>query len=121
MLADPQTITISSNARTLAQTDLTASTGVYTDTDNGLTLYVTQRVEKGTGTRRATVSLTTTKIAADPLTAINQRVDDAVTISFKVPPSGFTKAEIAAAFAGLSSWLTASTNANLNKVLGGER
>jgi hypothetical protein len=120
VLADPQTITISSNARTLAQTDLTSSTGIYTDTDNGLQLYVTQRVDKS-GVRRATVSLTTTKIAADPLTAVNQRVDDAVTISFKVPPSGFTKAEIAAQFAGLSSWLTASTNANLNKVVGGER
>ncbi|DAD51611.1 coat protein [ssRNA phage Gerhypos.4_44] len=120
MLTDPQTITISSNARTLAQTDLTPASGIYTDVDNGLTLYVTQRVEKG-GVRRSTVSLTTTKIAADPLTAVNQRVDDAVTISFKVPPSGFTKAEVAAKFAAVSTWLTASTNANLNKVLGGER
>lgn len=120
MLADPQTITISSNARTLAQTDLTPSSGIYTDPDNGLSLFVTQRVEKN-GVRRVTVSLTTAKIAADPLTAINQRVDDAVTISFRVPPSGFTKAEIAAQFVGLSTWLTAATNANLNKVLGGER
>lgn len=120
MLTDPQTITISSNARTLAQTDLTPTSGIYTDPDNGLTLYVTQRVDKD-GVRRATVSLTTAKIAADPLSAINQRIDDAVTISLRVPPSGFTKAEIAAQFVGLSAWLTAGTNLNLNKVLGGER
>jgi len=122
MLADPQSVTINGAAISLPKTSDTNVSNVYSDLAGGTTFYVTQRVinEKQGPRRRASVSITREKIAADVLTAINKRVQASVTVSFAFP-DGFTQTEIEQTTAGLITWLTASTNANLKKVLAGER
>jgi hypothetical protein len=120
MLADPQSITISGTAKSLPQTDILPETGVYFNKAEGLTLFVTQRVDKKDDRQRSSTSLRRDKVAADPLTAINSKIYGSTTISFAYPP-GFTQAEIIADFTGLVSALQASTNALLVKVLNGER
>lgn len=120
MLTDPQSVTISGTAISLPKVDARSETNVYASLSDGVTLFGTQRVTGKDNRRRATVSLQKEKIAADPLTAVNQRVAASVTVSFSFP-SGFTSAEMEAQAAGLIAWLTASTNANLKKVLAGER
>jgi hypothetical protein len=122
MLADPQSVTINGTAISLPKTSDTNVSNVYSDLAGGTTFYVTQRVisEKQGPRRRASVSITREKIAADVLTAINKRVQASVTVSFAFP-DGFTQTEIEQTTAGLITWLTASTNANLKKVLAGER
>jgi len=120
MLADPQAVTISGTPYTLPKTDARSETNVYADLGNGVTLFGTQRVTGRDNRRRATVSLQKEKIAADPLTAVNQRVNASVTVSAAFP-SGFTATEMEGIAAALITWLSASTNANLKKVLAGER
>jgi len=122
MLADPQSLTINGSAISLPKIDDRPETNVYADLSGGTTLYTTQRVvsEKQGPRRRASASVTREKIAADVLTAVNQRVSASVTMSFAFP-AGFTSTEMEQTAAGLITWLTASTNANLKKVLNGER
>lgn len=120
MLADPQSVTISGTAVSLPKIDTRPETNVYSSLPDGVTLFGTQRVTGKDSRRRATISLQKEKIAADALTAVNQRVAASVTVSFSYP-SGFTSTEIEAHAVALINWLTASTNANLKKVLAGER
>lgn len=120
MLADPQSVTISGTAISLPKTDARPETNVYQSYSDGVTLFGTQRVTGKDARRRATISLQKEKIAADPLTAVNQRLASSVTFSVSYP-SGFTTAEMEANAAALIAWLTASTNANLKKILAGER
>jgi len=120
VLADPQSVTISGTAISLPKTDDRPQTNVYSSFADGVTLFGTQRVTGKDNRRRATVSLQKEKIAADALTAVNQRVASSVTVSFSFP-AGFTTTEVEAQAAALITWLTASTNANLKKILAGER
>jgi hypothetical protein len=122
MLADPQSLTINGSAISLPKIDDRPETNVYADLAGGTTLYTTQRVttDKSGPRRRASASVTREKIAADVLTAVNSRVSSSVTISFAFP-TGFTSTEMEQTAAGLIAWLTASTNANLKKILAGER
>ena len=120
MLTDPQSVTISATPYTLPKIDARPETNVYADLGNGITLFGTQRVTGKDSRRRATISLQKEKIAADPLTAVNQRVNAAITFSASFP-SGFTTTEMEGIATALVTWLTASTNANLKKVLAGER
>lgn len=120
MLADPQSVTISGTAISLPKVDVRQETNVYASLADGVTLFGTQRVTGKDNRRRATTSLQKEKIAADPLTAVNQRVAASVTFSASFP-SGYTSAEVEAMAAALITWLTAGSNANLKKVLAGER
>jgi hypothetical protein len=114
MLADPQSI----NAVSLPRTGIGANSATYTSADGALSLKV-QRI-RGKDNIRTVVSVQTTKIAADPLTAVNQRVSSVISVSITQPLSGFTTTELKDQTTGTFTALTASTNAMLLKVLGGE-
>jgi hypothetical protein len=62
-----------------------------------------------------------TKIVTDPLFSTqNKQVIARATLTVSAPPSGFTQTQLKELAKGLMSNLTASTDANLIKVIGGE-
>lgn len=115
MLADPQSI----NSVSLPRTGVGTDSATYTSADGTLSLRVQQI--GGKDRTRFVISVQSTKIAADPLTAVNQRVNAVVSVTVTAPPSGFTATELKDLFAGLSTALSATSGAMLIKILGGEK
>lgn len=114
---DPQSITISGSALTLPRTSNGVNSSVYTAADSTGLL----RISSAYGKRnRRTVRLEHSKIAADPLTSVNQKYSMTVYMVVDEPVVGYTLTERQAVVAGLSGWLTASSGANVAKLLGGE-
>lgn len=119
MLTDPQSITVNGVAISLPRTSEVGNYADYTASNDSASLRILQ--SKSGKTRRTAVVFRQNKIAADPLTAINQRIASQVSITFTSPIDGFTITELANQFLGLSSALSASSAANLVKILGGEK
>lgn len=119
MLADPQSVTIGGNAVSLPRTAVNGQTADYTSADQATSLRVSQR--KNGNVVRTTVSLQSSKIAADPLTAVNKRITSTVSVSWTAPQDGHTVTELKDQFVGLATALTASSAAMAVKVLGGEK
>lgn len=121
MLADPQALTVtgaSGSPFTLPRTGSGDASAIYSTNDGNVSISVRHFYAKR---NRHTVQFKLTKIAPDPLISAQNIVYSAtVGISFDVPRTGFTVAEIVALAAGSFGNLTASTNANLTKVVGGE-
>lgn len=115
MLADPQTI----NSVSLPRTGVGADTATYQSADGALSLRIQQ--VKGKDRTRSIISVQSNKIAADPITAVNQRVTAVASVTVTAPVSGFTAAELKDLFVGLSTVLTATSGATLVKILGGEK
>jgi hypothetical protein len=115
--SDPQSVTIGS-AQSLPRTGSGQTSGVFTKDDGTVKLEVSHSLGKR---NRRIARVTQTKIVADPLiTGTNLRLSSSVYIVVDVPPSGFTVAEQVQIITGLTTWLTASTNANATKLVGGE-
>jgi len=116
VLADPQSVTINSVAKSLALTNDSPTQRIYTFADGTLSLVTKQN---STSTRfRREVRVAQTKIAADPISAVNAQVGASVYLVIDEPRNGvFSDTELAYLIDGLKGWLT---NANYNKILGGE-
>lgn len=119
MLADPQSITIGGTTTPIPRITDDARTAVYSNPDGTVSVKVSHSAAKGT--RRITISVMQSKIAADPITALNARKSALATVSFTVPQDGFSITEIKDAYVGLHGLLSASTYAALVKILGGEK
>lgn len=119
MLADPISIKVGGTATPHPRIAVGAESNVYALADNSNVV----RVGGGTTRNRTRkyISNTSTKIAADPLTAVNQSVNATVTVSVNAPAFGFTQAQLKALVLDTLEFLSASTGANLDKILGGER
>jgi hypothetical protein len=52
--------------------------------------------------------------------SVNIRVNDYVSLNINRPSDGFTDADLLAQVKGFIGWLTASTDANLKKIIAGE-
>lgn len=116
MLADPQSVTINAVAIPLPKTASGQTVNVFTSAD-GKTQMTTKQNSTAKRFRRE-VRLSQTKIAADPISAVNSEVGMSVYLVIDEPKSGvFTDAEIGYVIDGLKAWLT---SVNYNKVLGGE-
>jgi len=116
MLADPQSVTINAVATSLARTSQGATQNIYTSAD-GKTLMTTKQNQTAARFRRE-VRLAQTKIAADPISAVNKESGVSVYLVVDEPRSGvFSDAEIGYLIDALKAWLTST---NYNKVLGGE-
>lgn len=116
--ADPQSITIAPAAAvSLPRTASGTDSGSFRTPDGTAILHVGHAYGRR---QRRTVRLEHSKIAADPLTAVNQRVSMTAYVVVDVPPVGYTVAEAQAVIAGLTKWLTDSSAANVAKLLGGE-
>jgi hypothetical protein len=118
MLADPQTITISSVAQSLKAVSRGVDQSAY-QTNDGL-----YRLSAGSqyGKRvRRTVRLDFNKIAADPLlTAANLKYTGSVYLVFDLPLVGYTPAEAKAISDGFIAYLSTSSGAVVTALLGGE-
>lgn len=119
MLTDPQSITIAGAASSLPRLAADPNSGTYSNPDGTLSLKVQEFNSKNA--KRTVISLQANKIAADPITALNTRKQDVISITFSRPVDGFTITEMKDQFTGLVALLSASSNATLIKILGGEK
>ena len=116
MLADPQSVTINAVAVSLPRTQQGPTVNTYTSSD-GKTVMTTKQNITSSRFRRE-VRLAQTKIAADPISAVNKESGFSVYLVVDEPRSGvFTDAEIGYVIEALKTW---SSSTNYNKVLGGE-
>lgn len=117
--ADPQSVTINAVAQTLPRTSTSPASSVYTKDDQNVRLTVSHQVGKR---NRRTIRLDFRKLAADPFTGgVNNFYSMSTYIVVDVPPVGFTIAEQKQIVDALSAYLTASSGANVTKLLGGEQ
>jgi len=116
--ADPQSVTISGSAISLPRTSSGANAGGFTSNDGATSMGVSHSYGKRT---RRTVSVDVKKYASDP-TNPNQNLPVSATVRIVVdhPVQGYTPAELEAVLVGFFANLTAGTNANIKKLLGGE-
>lgn len=115
--SDPQSVTIGS-AQSLPRTGQGIGTGSFTKDDGTVGLVISHTNGKRI---RRTARVNFAKVVADPLvTGTNLRVSSSCYIVLDVPVNGFTVAEQVQIITGLTTWLTASTNANATKLVGGE-
>ena len=119
MLADPQSVTVGGTTISLPKIGGDKTSADYRSPDGNTLLRVSQTE---TNSQRSTViSLKTNKIAADPITAVNSRKSQFITITARGPLDGFTVAEIKDQLVGIANALTASSGALAVKVFSGEK
>lgn len=117
-IAEPQTITISGTGNTLNRVGTGLNEGALAKDDGNLRMEIRHSYAKR---NRSVIKLTHRKVAADPLvTAQNLQYSMGINVSFDRPPVGYTPAEVKAIWDGFIANLSASSGANIVKVLGGE-
>lgn len=116
MLADPQTVTVNAVAIPLPRTSQGPTVNEYTSADGKTKLTTKQNITSKRFRREA--RLAQTKIAADPISAVNSEAGFSFYVVIDEPRSGvFTDTEIGYVIAALKTWLDSTT---YNKILGGE-
>lgn len=116
--ADPQTVTIATVATALPRTSSGTNAGAFTSPDGTVKLTVSSSYGKR---NRRTIRLDFSKIAADPFVAgQNNQVSMSAYIVVDVPKQGFTLSDETANAKALIDYLSASSNARLTQLLGGE-
>jgi len=115
--SDPQSVTIGT-ALTLPRTSSGVNAGSFSKDDGTAVLSVSHQYGKRI---RRSARVTSTKISADPLlTNVNVRLSASAYLVIDVPNNGYSITEVKDLVTGLTTWLTAATNANLVKLIGGE-
>lgn len=120
--ADPQSVTISTGALSLPRTGSGPANGSFKtyDATNHVTAELLVSHAYGKRTRR-TARLNLTKVAADPFnSSLNANYSSSIYVVVDHPLVGFTPAELHTDMTGLTTWLTASSGAAIDKLLGGE-
>lgn len=119
MFSDPQSVTINAVAQSLPRVSVGSNTSTYTKDDGLVSLSVSHKVS-GKRTRRV-IRLDHAKIAADPLLAgVNVKATTAFYLVADIPETGYTVTEQKQIGDALVAYLSASSGANLTKILGGE-
>lgn len=116
MLADPQSITINAVAKPMARTQQGPTQNVYVSSDGLFEMTTKQNATKSRFRRE--IRIAQSKVAADPISAVNALAGTSVYLVVDEPRNGvFSDTEIGYIIEGLKGWLT---SANYNKVLVGE-
>ncbi len=116
--ADPQTITINAIANVLARIGFAQNAGTFQKDDATVKLGVSHSYGKRS---RRVVRVDHSKFTADPYIPANQsKVSFATYLVFDEPVAGYTVAEKKQIVDALLAWLSASSGANITKILGGE-
>lgn len=120
MFTDPlPNVTINAVAQVLPRTPVGSNYGVFTKEDGLVKVTISSR-KAGNRTRRV-VKIDHAKIAADPLLAgVNVKATVATHLVIDHPDVGYTVAEVKQIVDALTGFLTASSGANVTKVLGNE-
>lgn len=119
-LSDPQSITIGTapGAVSLPRVNSGTQVGTFSNYDSKANLKVSTTYGKRT---RRTARVEFSKVVTDPLVSTTNVLASATAyIVIDVPPTGFSATEQKEFALSLINWLTASTNANLIKVINGE-
>lgn len=117
MLADPQVVTIDGSAITLPRTLTGTAVGKFATFNTELTSESTVK----NGRIRSVTRLSQVKVTADPLiSTTNVVVNDSISLTINRPTQGFSDDDVLKQVVGFLNWLTASTNANLKKIIAGE-
>lgn len=115
---DPQSITISGTAISLPRVSSGVGNSEYMSADGLVKLSASHAY--GRRTRRV-LRLDHSKLTADPfIPAQNTKVSMSNYIVFDVPVAGYTNADALAVYNGFKTLFTASTDAAISKLLGGE-
>jgi hypothetical protein len=116
--ADPQTIIISATPHTLPLVSREKNGATYLNSDGTVQLSASHAY--GRRTRRV-LRVDHSKIAADPFRPDeNREVSMSNYIVFDVPDVGYTNTEALAVYTGFKTLFTASSDALVTKLLGGE-
>lgn len=117
MFTDPQAVTISGSAKTLNRTGSTESGGRFATADRAHQMSVNHSYGKRT---RHQIKLQADTLVANPLVS-GQNVSQSMSVYLVVDvPNGYDTATAKAVADGFLANLTASTGANLTKLIGGE-
>jgi hypothetical protein len=118
--ADPQSVTIGTTPGTvsLPRVNTGSDVGKFSNYDSKVALEVSTAYGKRT---RHVARLTFSKVVTDPLVSTtNVIASGTVTLSIDVPPSGFSAAEQKDLAKAIINHLTASSDAQLIKLIAGE-
>jgi hypothetical protein len=116
--SDPLSVTISGVTTSLPRVSVGKDESEYQSGDGLIELIASH--DEGKRTRRV-LRINTSKITADPFKpAENVRVSMSNYIVFDVPPAGYTPAEALAVYQGFKALFSASSDAMIVKLLGGE-
>lgn len=116
MFADPQSITINAVANLFPRITSDNGLGEFATSDGKYRLVLKQNSSAKRFRREG--RLTMTKIAADPLTAVNQEISASVYLVIDEPKWGFTDADLVSLINGFKGW--AISPGPVDKLLGGE-
>ncbi|DAD52242.1 TPA_asm: coat protein [ssRNA phage Gephyllon.3_14] len=115
---DPLSITISAATSPLPRTSVEEDSSEYTSADGLIKVSASHDVGKRT---RRLLRIDHSKLSADPFKpSENVRVSMSHYIVFDVPPAGYTTVEQLAVYTGFKALYSASTDALITKLLGGE-
>ncbi len=118
MFSDPQSVTINAVANSLPRISSGTLSGTYQKDDGLVKLSISHSVGKRS---RHFIRLDHSKVAADPLLAgVNVKASAGVWMVIDVPETGYSIAEQKQVVDALVAFLTASTGANVTKLLGNE-
>ncbi|DAD52205.1 TPA_asm: coat protein [ssRNA phage Gerhypos.3_21] len=118
--SDPQSVTISGSAISLPNTGRGLGIGTYSSNDGSLAMDI-RNTQSGKSRSRRTIGVVSKKYAEDPTREGNSLpVSATVRLVVDTPAQGYTPADIEAILVGFIANLTASSNANIKKLLGGE-
>jgi len=116
--ADPSSVTINGVATSLPRTSTGANTSTYTSADGTTVMTVSHAYGKR---QRRTIRLNQTKISTSPLIpAQNERAAMSVYMVVDTPLYGFTVVDEKYLVDALVAYLSASSGAQVTKLLGGE-
>lgn len=115
---DPQTITISAVTTPLPRVSNRANGSDYQSADGLIKLSA----DNAYGRRvRRVLRIDHSKVSADVfIPSQNVKQSMSCYIVFDIPVAGYTNAEVLAVYAGLKTQMTASSDALISKLLGGE-
>lgn len=115
---DPQSITISAATSSLPRVSTGQGTSSYQSADGLITLSASNAYGRR---NRRVLRLDHAKLTADPfIPAQNTKVSMSNYIVFDLPPAGYTAVEALAVYTGFKTLFSASSDALITKLLGGE-
>jgi len=116
--ADPQSVTVNGTAVSLPRTSAGTNAGSFTSSDGLYQLGVASTYGRRI---RRTISLSQSKVSADPLVpSQNVRNNMRCYLVVDTPVNGFTNTEAKYLVDALTAYLTAGTGSKVTQLLGGE-
>lgn len=109
--ADPQSITVNAVAKSLVRIKSDGFKSIYRTADEEFTFTISHQESKSRTRRMARFDQR--KVAADPLTAVNEYKTASFYVVIDEPEYGFSDAEIDYLVQGLKTWLSSGNVAKI--------